>query len=220
MLSRVLFDWVLNKTQVLAKAALKGATALGEGLTEGKAHQGYGNAGGSRPPAIMPWQLLRQKITNDPYYRFQSLAEIRIAAEHGIRIDVNTASLDDWLRLPGLSIHQARLLTQLTESGVQFYCIEDVAAAIGTSMQRLKPLEPILQFCYYDLESLNAIDRVSLNVAPTESLQQLPGVGPVLARAIVRDRTSRGDFRNLIDLQDRLSLPTALTADLMHYLKF
>jgi DNA uptake protein ComE-like DNA-binding protein len=216
MLSRVLLDWV----QGLAKAALRGVTALNDstGGSRYGQHDDYGTDQRQRP--IMPWQLLRQNITNDPYYRFQSLSEIRIAAEHGIRIDVNTASLDDWLRLPGLSIHQARLLTQLTESGVQFYCVEDVAAALGTSIQRLKPLEPIMQFCYYDLESLNAIDRVTLNLAPIESLQQLPGVGPVLARAIVRDRTSRGDFRNLVDLQERLSLPTALTADLLHYLKF
>jgi DNA uptake protein ComE-like DNA-binding protein len=213
MLSRVLINWVLDTTQTLAKAALKGVNSLGD--------KGYSNPYEPvRTPPIMPWQLLRQKITNDPYYRFQSLAEIRIAAEHGIRIDVNTATLDDWLRLPGLSIHQARLLTQLTESGVQFYCIEDVAAALGTSFQRLKPLELIMQFCYYDMESLSAIERVHLNHAPTESLQQLPGVGPVLARAIVRDRTSRGDFSDLVDLQERLSLPNSLTAALMHYLKF
>jgi DNA uptake protein ComE-like DNA-binding protein len=221
MLSRVVMDWILERTQILAKAALHGASDVLNGKafgTNADRRQDYGQP--ASPPIVMPWQLLRQKITNDPYYRFQSLSEIRIAAEHGIRIDVNTASLDDWLRLPGLSIHQARLLTQLTESGVQFYCVEDVAAALGTSMQRLKPLELIMQFCYYDIESLTAIDRVSLNASPTESLQQLPGVGPVLARAIVRERTSRGEFRNLLDLQERLSLPNALTADLMHYLKF
>ena len=53
---------------------------------------------------------IRNKIANDPYYRFQSLQEIAIAAELGIKIDVNQATVDDWLRLPGLSIHQARSL--------------------------------------------------------------------------------------------------------------
>ncbi len=168
----------------------------------------------------MPWQLLRYKITNDPYYRFESLSELRIAAEHGIRIDVNTATVDDWLRLPGISIHQARLLTHITEAGLHFYCIDDVATALGTSVQRLKPLEMIMQFCFYDPENLSHIDRVNLNTAPVESLLTLPGIGPVLARAIVRDRTSRGNFGDLLDLQERLSLPNALTSDLMHYLKF
>jgi DNA uptake protein ComE-like DNA-binding protein len=205
ILKRVIVNWILEKVQLLGGAA----DAIGAGSARSAA---------AKP--IMPWQLLRQQITNDPYYRFQSLAEIRIAAEHGIRIDVNTATVDDWLRLPGISIHQARMLMQMADSGLQFYCIEDVAAALGTSIQRLKPLEPIMQFCYYDQESLHRIDRVSLNGAPPETLLALPGVGPVLARAIVRDRTSRGAFRDLLDLQERLSLPDALTADLMHYLRF
>jgi DNA uptake protein ComE-like DNA-binding protein len=119
-----------------------------------------------------------------------------------------------------VAVAGARLLTQLIDAGLQFYCIEDVAAALGVSIQRLKPIEPILQFCYYDLESVHHVERVSLNAATPEALIQLPGVGPVLARAIVRDRTSRGEFVNLVDLQERLSLPDAMTADLMHYLKF
>lgn len=74
---------------------------------------------------------LRAQILADPYYRFQSLAEVALAAELGISIDVNQASVDDWLRLPGLSIHQARQLVQLTQNGVQFYAIEDIAAALS-----------------------------------------------------------------------------------------
>jgi DNA uptake protein ComE-like DNA-binding protein len=170
------------------------------------------------PPS--PWRSLQDRIRNDPYYRFQSLTEIRLAAAQGVMIDINTATVDDWLRLPGISIHQAKLLTGLTQAGVQFYCIEDIAAALGISLQRLTPIGPILQFCYYDPESLDNLARVNPNTAPVDSLIQLPGVGPVLARAIVRDRTSRGDYRNLVDFQQRLSLPAERLADLLHYLKF
>jgi DNA uptake protein ComE-like DNA-binding protein len=172
------------------------------------------------PTPTSPWRSLQDRIRNDPYYRFQSLTEIRLAAAQGVMIDINTATVDDWLRLPGISIHQAKLLTGLTETGVQFYCIEDIAAALGTSLQRLTPIGPILQFCYYDPESLDNLARVNPNTAPVDSLIQLPGVGPVLARAIVRDRTSRGDYRNLVDFQQRLSLPAERLADLLHYLKF
>jgi DNA uptake protein ComE-like DNA-binding protein len=203
VLKQMILNWVVERLQLIGRSMSAPLESPGQR---------------SRP--VMPWQLLRQKITNDPYYRFESLSEIKIAAEHGIRIDANTAAVDDWLRLPGISIHQARLLTQLIDAGLQFYCIEDVAAALGVSIQRLKPIEPILQFCYYDLESIHHVERVSLNAATPEALIKLPGVGPVLARAIVRDRTSRGAFVNLVDLQERLSLPDAMTADLMHYLKF
>lgn len=163
---------------------------------------------------------LKSRIQNDPYYRFQSLAEIRIAADLGIKIDVNQASVDDWLRLPGLSIHQARMLTQLSQSGIQFLCIEDITAVLGLSLQRLKPLEPILSFCYYNPESLYQIQRVNLNTASPDELTRIPQIRPVLARAIVADRTTNGRYKNLIDLRERLSLPNPLIADLMHYLIF
>jgi DNA uptake protein ComE-like DNA-binding protein len=164
--------------------------------------------------------FLKSKIQNDPYYRFQSLAEIRIAADLGIQIDVNQASVDDWLRLPGLSIHQAKTLTQLSEFGVQFLCIEDVAAALGVSLQRMKPLEPVMKFCYYDPESLQQIQRVNLNTATVNELMQIPEIRSVLARAIVRNRQNQGNYKNLVDLQQRLSLPSSMIGELMHYLRF
>ena len=71
-------------------------------------------------------QRLRSKLLNDPYYRLQSGEEIAIAAQLGMRIDANQATVDDWLRLPGISIRQARALSDLTCSGVKFYCIEDI----------------------------------------------------------------------------------------------
>lgn len=165
-------------------------------------------------------QSLKAQVQNDPYYRFQSLEEIKIAVSLGIQIDVNQANVDDWLRLPGLSIHQARLLTQLSALGVQFVCAEDVAAALGMSAQRIKPLEPIMRFCYYDPESLHQIQRVNLNTASSEELAQIPVMKPVLARAIARNRTTNGNYKNLVDLQERLSLPSKVTAELMHYLNF
>ncbi len=131
---------------------------------------------------------LKSRLRNDPYYRFESLDEIRLAVSLGIKIDVQQASIDDWLRLPGLSIHQARLLTQLSNAGVQFYCVEDIAAALGLSIQRLKPLESILQFCYYPPESLYLIQRVNPNTASIEALGHIPGIKPVLARTIVQNR--------------------------------
>ncbi|MBD2329732.1 ComEA family DNA-binding protein [Alkalinema sp. FACHB-956] len=179
---------------------------------------GRNGLGGNRP--ALPWQSLKAKIANDPYYRFHTLEEIKLAASLGIQIDVNMAGVDDWLRLPGVSIHQARSLTQLVESGVQFYSLDDLAAALGLPVTRLQPVAPILRFCYYEMDSLDRIERLDPNSATIETLQRLPGVGPVLARAIVRHRTSHGRYRSLVDMQQRLNLPGQTTAKLMHYLKF
>jgi DNA uptake protein ComE-like DNA-binding protein len=164
-------------------------------------------------------QTIRNRLLHDPYYRLQSNEEIAVAAALGIRIDVNQASIDDWLRLPGLSIHQARSLVQLSRSGVQFYCLEDIAAALNVPLQRLKPLEPMLKFCYYD-DAISPSQRINPNTATVENLVQIPAMELTLAQAVVENRTLGGPYRNLVDFQRRLSLPGQLTAQLMHYLCF
>lgn len=168
----------------------------------------------------LPQRSIRTRILKDPYYRFQSLEEVALAASLGIKIDANEATVDDWLRLPGLSIHQARSLVELTRNGIQFHCLEDVAAALGLSMQRLKPLAPVLQFCYYDVESLYSPQPINPNTATGEMLNQIPCVDPMLANKIVTNRESAGLYRSLADFQNRLSLPSELISQLMHYLRF
>lgn len=141
-----------------------------------------------------------------------------MAAQLGVAIDVNQATVDDWLRLPGVSIHQARSLVQLTRSGVQFHCLEDIAAAVGLPLHRLHPLAPILQFRYYDLDSAGR--AVPVNLASVETLVSVPGIDPTFARAIVTDRETGGPYRNLADFQARLYVPAAVITELMHYLHF
>lgn len=156
----------------------------------------------------------------DPYYRFRSLEELRAAVKLGVKLDVNRASVDDWLRLPGVSIHQARALVTLNQSGVEFHCLEDIAAALGVPVQRLQPLAPVLQFCYYDRDALDAIETVNPNIASLAQLMQVPSIDQALAQAMIRERQQRGAYRNLIDLQQRLRLSGQSTAALMHYLRF
>ncbi len=163
---------------------------------------------------------IRKQIANNPYYRFQSFEEIAIAIELGITIDVNQASIDDWLRLPGFSIHQARSLVDLVNMGVQLVCLEDVAAAINIPVQRLALLEPILSFAYYDRLSPLSPQKVNLNRASVEEIAQITLLDLNLAHKIVENRLENGKYRNLTDMQRRLELDGQLTAQLMHYLQF
>jgi DNA uptake protein ComE-like DNA-binding protein len=172
-------------------------------------------------PLNPKWQKLRSKLVNDPYYRLQSGEEIAIAAALGIRIDANQATVDDWLRLPGLSIHQARLLVELSRTGVKFYCIEDVAAALSMPVQRLEPLKAILNFCYYDEESLSSPKAlVNPNTATVEILVKVPLIDSSLAQAVVENRQLAGAYQNLVDFQRRLNLSGDTIAQLMYYLRF
>ena len=163
---------------------------------------------------------IRHKIKNDPYYRFQSLEEIAIAVELGIRIDVNQATVDDWLRLPGFSIHQGRSLVELVTMGIQLFCIEDVAAAISVPVHRLQPYEQILTFAYYGRFSPLSPEKINLNRASSEEITTIPGINTDIAAKIIANRQAEGKYRNLIDLQRRLNLNRELISQLMHYLQF
>ncbi|MGF1539794.1 MAG: helix-hairpin-helix domain-containing protein [Pleurocapsa sp.] len=163
---------------------------------------------------------IKKRIANDPYYRFQSLAEVAIAVKLGVKINVNQASIDDWLRLPGFSIHQARSLVDLVGMGVQLVCIEDVAAAINVPVQRLQPLEPILHFEYYHRLSPLSPQKINLNTASMGEITQIPSLEPNLAQKILEHRTEYGKYRNLADFQARLQLNNQLISQLMYYVQF
>ncbi|MCC0176606.1 ComEA family DNA-binding protein [Waterburya agarophytonicola K14] len=163
---------------------------------------------------------IRNKIANDPYYRFQSLTEMAIAIELGIKIDVNQAGVDDWLRLPGFSIHQARSLVELVKMGIQLFSLEDIAAAINVPLQRLQVYEPILAFAYYDRLSSLSPEKIDLNRASTVEILAIPDINADLASQIQSDIQTNGKYRNIVDLQSRLSLDRELTSRLMHYVRF
>lgn len=163
---------------------------------------------------------IRNKIANDPHYRFRSLKEIAIAVELGIKIDVNQASIDDWLRLPGFSIHQARSLVELVTMGVQLFCIEDIAAAIDVPLQRLQPYESILAFAYYDRLSSLSPEKINLNTASTVEIASIPHMTKDLAQQIVLDIQTNGKYCNVADLQRRLNLNSELISKLMYYFRF
>lgn len=183
---------------------------------------GAQSGAGSRPAGLMARlqaQLhpLRQRLQRDPYCRLQSYQEVKLAAALGFSIDVNRAALDDWLRLPGLSIHQARTLVGLSQAGVQFHCLEDIAAALGLPPASLLPLGPVLSFCYYEVAPER---RLKVNQATVEQLCQVPKIDPDTARAIVHERTCGGDFGGAAAFQQRLSVPPDWMEHLVHYLSF
>ncbi|MFN5513220.1 MAG: helix-hairpin-helix domain-containing protein [Cyanobacteriota bacterium] len=165
-------------------------------------------------------QALRRRLLSEPFCRFRNLEEVALAAQLGARILVNEASVDDWLRLPGFSIHQARQLTALTQGGVQFLCLEDLAAALGLPEHRLDPYAPILFFTYRDPESSLAPRRIPVNSASEAQLLALPCLTPALAEALFQERQRGGAFADLADLQRRLGWDGELLSRAMYYLQF
>ena len=165
-------------------------------------------------------QAIATKIQNDPYYRFQSVEEIQVGAELGIKIDANIASVDDWLRLPGISITQARNLVEITNSGIHFLCLEDLAGALGVSVLKIQPWQPILYFAYYASDSFIAPAKVNVNQATMTQLMTIPNLEESLAEQIICDRQNNGNYRHIGELQKRLNLTQDLSYHFMSYLQF
>ena len=163
---------------------------------------------------------LRERIKNDPYHRFNSLEDISIATELGVKIEIDKASVDDLLRLPGISIHQARSLVELINSGVEILSVEDMSAALKIPLQRLKPLEKILAFSYYDPESALIPQRININFATLEELKGISPISDLMAKEIVEHRLTKGNFKDLADLQKKLKINGKLASEIMHYLYF
>lgn len=153
---------------------------------------------------------LRRTLERDSHYRFRSLQEVKWGAQLGVRIDANRATVDDWLRLPGFSIHQARALVELSRSGTVFTGWEEVAAVTGLALEGLQPLGDIVQFYFYDPDSAIAPPPVSLNRASLEQLMTLPNIDIGLAQKILDQRRQGGPYRSWLELKRRLQLPPAV----------
>ena len=63
-------------------------------------------------------------------------------------------------------------------------------------------------------EGADAGARININTADTSTLEELPGVGPVTAQAIVDRRTDHGPFRAVEDLLDVKGIGEATLAEL------
>jgi DNA uptake protein ComE-like DNA-binding protein len=152
---------------------------------------------------------------SEPYYRFRSISELNAAAQRGERIAVHSATVDDWLRLPGLSIHQARALVDLQAAGLELYSIEDLAAALEIPAHRAQGWHAILSFEYHHPES--APLQLNPNRATLAELEQI--IAPAWAERIATERAS-GAFRDLADFQRRLQLDGPTLTQLLPYLRF
>lgn len=174
------------------------------------------------------------RLQSSPYAPLNTPEEIQLASHLELTIDVNRATLRDWQRLPQLSPTQSQLLVQLTQKGMQFNSLDDMAAALGVKVKMLQPLTPVLRFYYYeDLTSPNVASGddseallddtsspipINPNQASLSEIMQIPNMTEGLAQQIIQQRQNQ-PYQNLVDLKERLSLSTETLASLMYYVR-
>lgn len=130
------------------------------------------------------------------------------------QIDVNRASRCDWLRLPGCRDDQADLLQRLQQGGVQLSSASDLAQLLDLSPEQLERWRPHLLFRWYSEPPLAPPDPIDLNRAGAAALETLGLLTPERCGRLLRERARR-PFRDLADLQQRLSLPATVVEALI-----
>jgi DNA uptake protein ComE-like DNA-binding protein len=123
-------------------------------------------------------------------------------------IEVNRASREQWLQLPGCSEDTADLLLRLQRGGVQFSSVEELFQLLELPAEQCRRWEPHLIVHWHgDAPPQPAAAPLDLNNASAEELQVLSWPEQRL-QGLLRERRRAG-FENLADLQERLCLPAS-----------
>ena len=134
-------------------------------------------------------------------------------------LDVNRASRDQWLQLPGCSKDTADLLVRLQQGGVQFSSAEDLFRLLELPLDLQSLWDPHLLFHWYgDAPPQPPVAALDLNNATPEALQQLNWPDSRLQRLLQERR--RAGFCDMADLQERLCLPASMVESLIGRVNF
>ncbi len=194
------------------------------GLAAPAGAQAAAEAGAEAAPAVaasdaVERDLLALKLAQDPGLRLRSPEEVAHAAALGWRLDVNRATAADWLRLPGCTPAQVDLLLRLQAGGVQLSGPEDLQRVLELGEAQLRCWQPLLEFRWYGEGAPAPPPRLDLNRAGPDQLRGGLGLDEERCRRLLRER-SRGPFRDLADLQQRLQLPPAVVESLIGRVRF
>ena len=123
-------------------------------------------------------------------------------------IEVNRASREQWLQLPGCSADTADLLLRLQRGGVQFSSVEELFRLLELPGELQVLWGPHLVVHWHgDAPPQPPAAPLDLNNASPEELQTL-GWPEQRLQGLLRERRRDG-FRDLADLQERLCLPAS-----------
>jgi DNA uptake protein ComE-like DNA-binding protein len=168
---------------------------------------------------IEPEFLERINLLQNPQQRLTSEQQMLTARELGMSIDINRCSVDDLLRLPGVTLLEARRIVEIRRSGGPYFSADELQERTDVSWEKIRRLQSMLQFRYYEQKSALPV-LIDVNSATATQIGQLEGIESDLAGRIVQERDLRGDFADIIDLRDRLNLPARIIARLMNRITF
>ena len=121
----------------------------------------------------------------------------------GERIDLDRADASELVRLPRVGPGLAARIIADRESGGPFGSLEGLSRVSGVGPGLVETIRPYATFSGTGRSRQSPAKmavKVSLNTATAEQLEQLPGIGPARALAIVEDRRRNGHYGAIEDL--------------------
>lgn len=124
-------------------------------------------------------------------------------------VDVNTATEQELMTLPGVGPARAQAIIQHREQHGPFRSLDDLDAVPGIGPATLRGLQGAVTFgasgevaapVPAPPDAAASTTALDINTATVEQLQTLPGIGRARAQAIVDERTQNGPFTSVDDL--------------------
>lgn len=127
-------------------------------------------------------------------------------------VDVNSAQIDDWVRLPGIGAARAEKIIRFREKLGGFAEIEQVAETYGLPDSVYRQIRPMLVMGGAPLRKLN------INTADVAALSGHPYINRKQAELIVAYREQHGPYASTQDVFNILALKREELARAMPYL--
>jgi len=145
--------------------------------------------------------------------------------------DPNQLKEAEWVAM-GISQRTARTIRRYIDKGGRFRSPEDLKKIWGLQQKEVQRLIPYVRIttvsaqtpAVYDVShEMNIVSllpaKIDINHADSAAWEAMPGIGPVLARRIVRFREMSGGFQSVNDLKRVYGLKDSVYALLLPYLR-
>jgi DNA uptake protein ComE-like DNA-binding protein len=149
--------------------------------------------------------FLRKTANNPELPGFHNLAQYQAMPSSSAQLDINNCSKDELVRVLGLPIVYANDIESLKNEGYIFTHVEELSEIAGLPESYIGKLAGKVIFTYNTNKELECSWQ-RLNVMSIDELV-LAGLGSTVAQKIVAERESNGEYRSVIDIKRRTSVP-------------
>jgi len=142
--------------------------------------------------------------------------------KYGVQIiNINSASYEEFLTLPGIGPTKAKAIIDYREQNGYFSSIEELinVNGIGESIfSKIKDRIKVDEEVKIDME--NSIKKININKSDINELDSLPGIGPTKAKEIIDYRENFGNFSTYDELLNVKGIGPKTLEKIKPYIEF